>query len=76
MGPTPGQKPHLHPTDLMYSTPMYSLQGLGVYGLVSGSSSAPDWRVVYVPGGTFICRQKWSIKSMRLNIQQGQVFKT
>ena len=38
-----------------------------------GLSSAPGCGVVYVPGGTFICCQKWSIKSIRSNIQEGQV---
>jgi hypothetical protein len=48
------------------------VEGIGADGLAVGSSSESGCVVVLVPGGTFVCCQKWSIKSMRLNIQEGQ----
>jgi hypothetical protein len=48
------------------------VEGIGADGLAVGSSSESGCVVVLVPGGTFVCCQKWSIKSMRSNIQEGQ----
>ncbi len=45
---------------------------VGADGLAVGSSSESGCVVVSVPDGTCVCCQKWSIKSMRSNVQEGQ----
>ena len=51
------------------------VEGVGAGELATGSSSTSGCLVVSVTGCTFVCCQKWSIKSMRSNIQEGQAVK-
>jgi hypothetical protein len=67
MGPTPGQKLQLHPTNLTYSTPVMGWKGLGGCGLATG------WRVRRVGWAFLVMVSQIADFSDELSIRQAQV---